>query len=177
MDENVLDNVISQIEAASRKLNEAAGKATAIIEALDEKLVDADPGVSVWGELLSSEKTTYHRDESSPGEPAQRYLTLGFAKAKKKKWGLCVREELKSKKGATLEEEIILLRKADRSLRLMSLPHLEPLAETLLATLEAAAEEVKELLAPPPEAQTEADASPPSPADAPSHEGGQVAQA
>lgn len=147
MNVEVLNAVVGQIEGASRKLNDAADAATRIIEALDARLVDADPGVSVWGELLASEKTTYHRDDTGPGEPAQRHVTLGFAKAKKKKWGLCVREEIKGRKGVILEEEITLLRKAERSVRLMALPHLEPLAETLLATLEAAAEQVKDLIA------------------------------
>ncbi len=135
MNENTIDEVVTAIAAASRTLNQAAEEATRIIEQLDAKLVDAEPGVSVWGPVLLTEKK----------KSVQRKVTLGFSKVKKKKWGLCIKEELKGSQGA-VEEELTLLRKADRNLRLLAVPHLDGLTNTILSTLFDAAKEVEHLL-------------------------------
>jgi hypothetical protein len=134
-DPSELDQLLSKISAASKVLNQAAGDATRHIEAVEERLLEAEPGVGVWSATLVDEQATYQRDDGAP-EPAQRLVTLGFARAKKDKWGICVREQLKVRKGITVSEEVRLLRKADRNLRILSLPHLEQLTREVLAVLE-----------------------------------------
>lgn len=130
-----LDQLLSKISAASKLLNHAAGDATRRIEAVEESLLEAEPGVAVWSATLLNEKASYQREDGAP-EPAQRLVTLGFARAKKDKWGICVRDELKVRKGITVSEEVRLLRKADRNLRILALPHLEQLTREVLAVLE-----------------------------------------
>ena len=130
-----LDQLLGKIGAASKLLNNAASDATRRIEAVEERLLDAEPGVAVWSATLLNEKATYQRDDGA-AEAAQRLVTIGFARAKKDKWGICVREELKVRKGITVSEEVRLLRKADRNLRILALPHLEQLAREVLAILE-----------------------------------------
>jgi hypothetical protein len=142
-----LSLLLGKIGEAARVLNSAASDATRRIEAVEQSLLDAEPGVAVWSTPLLSEKATYQRDEASPSEPAARVLTLGFARVKKEKWGICVREELKIRKGVTVSEELTLLRKSDRNLRIAALPHLEQLVRDVLATLEqqvGALEQLKE---------------------------------
>jgi hypothetical protein len=133
-DPSELDQLLSKISAASKVLNSAAGDATRRIEAVEERLLDAEPGVAVWSATLLNEKANFQREDGAP-EPAQRLVTLGFARAKKDKWGICIREELKVRKG-TVSEEVRLLRKADRNLRILALPHLEQLTREVLAVLE-----------------------------------------
>ena len=136
MSEVQLDQVLSRIAVASSKLNNAAEEATKTIESLEEQLVEADPGVTVWGEILVAEKTSYQRDESAVAEAAQRVVTLGFTKVKKKRWGLAVKEEYRGKRDVVLQEEVTQLRKADRNLRLLALPHLPQLADLIAEELE-----------------------------------------
>lgn len=131
-----LAQLVARITAASRLLNNAASEATRKIEALEQTLLDAEPGVSVWGATLLVEKASFQRDEAT-AEAAQRVVTLGFTRVKKEKWGIAVRDELKARKGFTLDEDVQLLRKADRNLRILALPHLEDLARQVLAALEA----------------------------------------
>src|SRR5262245_54008868 len=113
-----LDHIVGRIAQASKLLNAAATDATHRIEALEERLVAAEPGVPVWGEVLLTEKTSFQRDDG-PLEVGQRVVTLGFDRVKKDKWGIAVREEVKGKKGV-IEEDVTLLRKAERSLRLLA---------------------------------------------------------
>ena len=131
-----LSLLLGKISDAARVLNGAGSDATRRIEAVEQSLLDAEPGVAVWSTPLLSEKATYQRDDASPSEPAARVVTLGFARVKKDKWGICVREELKVRKGVTVSEELTLLRKSDRNLRIAALPHLEQLVRDVLATLE-----------------------------------------
>jgi hypothetical protein len=138
-----LDHLVARIGQASKLLNGAADEATRRIEALEERLNSAEPGVAVWGETLLSEKTSFQR-EDGPMEVGQRVVTLGFDRVKKDKWGIAVREELKGKKGL-IEEEVTLLRKADRSLRLLALPHLESLTRQIVEALEAQVSQLEAL--------------------------------
>ena len=154
--------LLQRIATAAGKLNAAAEEATTKIEELEEQLVEADPGVVVWGETLLAEKTTFQRDEASPVEAAQRVVTLGFAKVKKKKWGIVVREEYKGKRDAVLQEDVTPLRKAERMLRFLSLPHLTNLAERIAEELEAKVATIESAQAEE-EASTEAANSEPPP--------------
>lgn len=131
-----LSQLLSKIGAASKVLNGAASEATRRIEEVEQSLLDAEPGVSVWGATLLEERASYQRDEATAAEPAQRVVTLGFARSKKDKWGVCVREELKVRDGISVSEELTLLRKSERNLRILALPHLEQLVREVLAVLE-----------------------------------------
>jgi hypothetical protein len=131
-----LSQLLTKIGAASRVLNGAANEATRRIEEVEQCLLDAEPGVSVWGATLLVERASHQRDEAGLAEPAQRVVTLGFARSKKDRWGICVREELKVENGLGGSEELSLLRKADRNLRILALPHLEQLVRQVLAVLE-----------------------------------------
>ena len=141
--ETELDRLVAGIGRASKLLNDAAGDATRRIEALEERLLAAEPGISVWGETLLSEKASYQREDGAT-EVGQRIVTLGFDRVKKDKWGIAVREELKGEKGV-VEEDVTLLRKADRGLRLLALPHLEGLVRQILSTLEQQVSRVESL--------------------------------
>jgi len=130
-----LDELVQRIGYASKALNAAAGEATRRIEAFEENLIGAEPGISVWGDILLSEKASFQSDEGGPVQSVERVVTLGFDKLKKDKWGLAVREELKGQ-GGTLHEEVTLLRKADRTVRILAIAHLEALGQQILKTLE-----------------------------------------
>lgn len=130
-----LDRVLEQIAAASRVLNSAGNDVTQRIEALEESLIEAEPGLSVWAETLLSEDARHYGDGDVP-LPVRRVVTLGFTKVRREKWGVAVREELTGRDGALVHEDIALLRKADRHLRILALPHLDGLARKILAALE-----------------------------------------
>lgn len=130
--------LIEEIREMSHRLNEAVDTATDQIEELEKRLGDAEPGVSVWGPVLITEDSVHEANgEGGSSEPAERTVTLGFGRAKKK-WGFAVREVLRNRprpgyadEGVTLHEEVSLLRKADRDLRLLALPHLREVVEAV----------------------------------------------
>ena len=87
--ETELDRLVAGIGRASKLLNDAASDATRRIEAVEERLLAAEPGIPVWGEALLTEKATYQREDGAT-EVGQRIVTLGFDRVKKDKWGLPV---------------------------------------------------------------------------------------
>lgn len=134
--------VFDRIRTASKRLNKAGDKATDEIEALEKRLVDAEPGVAAWGPTILTEESEYLDDETGASEPVQRRVTVGFGR-RKKKWGFMVREELWGKKRpedsdwtVSVSQETFPLRKADRDVRVLALPHLRSVAESVLAELE-----------------------------------------
>jgi hypothetical protein len=134
-----LDSLFSRLRVASKRLNVAGQDAGKRIQALEERLADAEPGIAVWGATLLTEPTTFRRDERRAAEQAERVVTLGFAKVKKDKWGIAAREVIKALNGEILSDESSLLSKAERALRLSALPHLESLARHLVEAVEAQA--------------------------------------
>lgn len=136
-----LARMLESIGQASKRLNDAASEATRRIESLEDELLAAEPGISVWGEPVLTQPASFTRADGTLGV-GQRVITLGFDKVKKEKWGIAVREQLKSERDA-VEEEVLLLRKADRELRLLALPHLEGLVRQILSTLEAQVRQVE----------------------------------
>ena len=131
------NELLGRLDAASKRLNAAADEATSRIQALEERLVDAEPGITVWGATLVTEPATFRRDETSPPEAAERIVTLGFAKVKKDKWGIAVREVFKATNGRLLAEESSLLSRAERTLRLAAVPYLESLTRLVVEAVEA----------------------------------------
>jgi hypothetical protein len=136
-----IDALIPRLERASKRLNVAAQQATRRIEALEERLVSAEPGVEFWGPTLITEQITFQREGSEGGESVEaavRVVTLGYAKVKKDKWGIAVREVVKaSSGGGLLSEKSSLLHKAERNLRLLALPHLTSLTRQIVEAIEA----------------------------------------
>jgi len=132
-----LNGLVGKIGSVCQTMNRAAEQAGAVVEELDSKLVDADPGISVWTETLVDEQL-----EGGPSGAVRRIVSLGFSKVKKKKWGLCVKERLQDAQGALVEEDVSLLRKSDRQLRLLAAPHLDGLVKALLVQLEATAQQL-----------------------------------
>ena len=141
--ETELDRLVAGIGRASKLLNDAASDATRRIEALEERLLAVEPGISVWGETLLTEQASYPREDGAT-EVGQRSVTLGFDRVKKDKWGIAVREQITGEKGV-VEEDVTLLRKADRGLRLLALPHLEGLVRQILGALEQQVSRVESL--------------------------------
>jgi hypothetical protein len=132
-----LDELVERLGRASRRLNAAAQRATHRIEALEERLVAAEPGIEVWGPTLVTEPTTFQREGSTTPEAAERVVTLGYAKVKKGKWGIVAREVIKATGGALLSDESSLLHKAERNLRLAAAPHLSALTRRIVEAVEA----------------------------------------
>jgi hypothetical protein len=132
-----IDELITRLEKASRRLNSAAERATQRIEALDARLVSAEPGIEFWGPRLITEQTTFTAEGSEAPVAAERVVTLGYAKVKKGKWGLAAREVFKSSSGTLLSEESTLLYKAERNLRLLAAPHLTTLTRQIVEAIEA----------------------------------------
>lgn len=152
--------LLSQISAASESLNAAAEAASDTLSSVEKRLLESEPGVTVWHGALVEEETTFADEEGANEQNALRRVTLGFAKVKGK-WGIAVREELLGKKKARdteysepLSSEISLLRKSDRDLRILALPQLTGLLEAILEALTERAER----LAPPAPEPTEAEA-------------------
>jgi len=132
-----LNELLERLDGASKRINTLAEEATRRIQALEARLVDAEPGITVWGATLVTEPSTFRRDDASAPEVAERIVTLGFAKVKKDKWGIAVREVYKSANGRLLAEESTLLGRAERTLRLLALPHLEALTRLVVEAVEA----------------------------------------
>jgi hypothetical protein len=132
-----LEELITRLEVASKRLNAAARSATRRIEALEQRLVAAEPGVELWGPTLLAEATTFQRDGGEGSEAAERVVTLGYAKVKKDRWGFAVREVLKAQGGASLADSTRLLHKAERQLRLLAVPHLTALTRRIVEAVEA----------------------------------------
>lgn len=131
-----MSELLARLDVASKRLNTLAEQASRRIQSLEERLVAAEPGISVWGAILLTEPSTFRSDNSSPPEEAERVVTLGFAKVKKDKWGIAVREVLKGSDGRLLAEESTLLHKAERHLRLLAVPHLEALTRQVVEAVE-----------------------------------------
>jgi hypothetical protein len=132
-----LDELFSRLEVASGRLNAAAHHCTRRIEALEERLVAAEPGVESWGATLLTEQTTFQREGSEVPVAAERVVRLGYAKVKKDKWGIAVREVFKSPSSELLSDKSSLLLKSERHLRLLALPHLTSLTRQIVEKLEA----------------------------------------
>jgi hypothetical protein len=134
-----LEELVTRLETASKRLNAAARQAARRIESLEERLVAADPGIELWGPTLLSEPTSFQREGVETPEAAERVVTLGYAKVKKDRWGFAARDVVKAAGGALLSETTILLHKADRNLRLRALPHLVALTRQIVEAVEAQA--------------------------------------
>lgn len=132
-----VDGLIQRLETATQRLNAAARQATRRIEALEERLVAAEPGIELWGPVLLSELTSFQSDNGETTEGARRVFTLGYAKVKKDRWGFAVREVVKAPGGAVLADTTRLLHKAERNLRLVALPQLTVLTRQIVEALEA----------------------------------------
>jgi hypothetical protein len=132
-----LDELFTRLEVASGRLNAAAHHGTRLIEALEERLVAAEPGIESWGPTLLTEQSTFQRESSEVPEAAERVVRLGYAKVKKDKWGIAVRDVFKSPSGELLSDKSSLLLKSERHLRLLALPHLTSLTRQIVERLEA----------------------------------------
>jgi hypothetical protein len=132
-----LDELLDRLDLASQRLNARAEEASRRIQALEQRLVEAEPGIAVWGATLLTEPSTFQADDASAPLPAERVVTLGFAKLKKEKWGILVREVLRGREGRLFADESQLLQKAERHLRLLALPHLEALTRQVVEAVEA----------------------------------------
>jgi hypothetical protein len=139
LDNGELSVLLTRLQVASKRLNAAAEEAGRRILAVEELLAEAEPGVAVWSATLLTEPTTFQRVEGQAPEAAERVLTLGYAKVKKDKWGIAVREVVKSTSGALLSDERSLLSKTERAVRLLAVSHLESLARQVVETVEAQA--------------------------------------
>lgn len=122
--------VLDEIRSTSKKFNKASDAATEQIESVEKRLLEVEPGVTVWGPRLLSEDIQHVDEDTGASCPAHRVVTLGFGRSKKK-WGFVVRQEVVGQaegaaggQGLTLVDEVRSLRKADRDLRIMALPHL-----------------------------------------------------
>lgn len=131
-----LDALITRLEAASKRLNAAARLATRRIEVLEERLAAADPGIEIWGPALLTEPTHFQREGEEAAQAAERVVRLGYAKVKKDRWGLAVREVVKAG-GSVLSDSTRLLQKAERNLRLLAMPQLASLTRQIVEALEA----------------------------------------
>lgn len=131
-----LDELFGRLETACGRLNAAAQEGTRRIEALEERLVAAEPGVESWGPTLLTEQTTFQRETSDVPDAAERVVTLGYAKIKKDKWGIAVREVFKAPSGELLSDKSSLLLKSERHLRLLALPHLTSLTQQIVEAVE-----------------------------------------
>jgi len=154
--EDTFAPLLDEIRSLSKQLNVAVDSATDEIEALEKRLVDAEPGVSVWGPVLLSTATTHSDDETGATMPVQRTVTLGFGRGKKK-WGFLVRDvclpQNPPNNGTWSEpvvDEVCMLRKADRELRLLALPHLAGVVQAVREELQQCADR---LLPKPPAAE------------------------
>jgi hypothetical protein len=131
-----VDALFARLERATERLNGAAQRGTRRIEALEERLAAVEPGVEAWGPTLLSEPATFQGEDGAPAA-ALREVTLGYAKVKKDKWGIAVRDVVKASSGRLLSENVSLLLRAERNLRLLSLPHLTSLTRQLVEAVEA----------------------------------------
>jgi hypothetical protein len=134
-----VDALVARLERAAERLNEAAQRGTRRIEALEERLGAIEAGIESWGPTLLSEPTTFHGENGVTPEAALREVTLGYAKVKKDKWGIAVRDVVKASSGRLLSENVSLLLRAERNLRLLALPHLTSLTRQLVEAVEAQA--------------------------------------
>lgn len=122
------------IREAAARVNDAASAASDEIDLLERALAEIEPGVTVWTDPVFQGASTFVHDDAAV-ENATRIVKLGFGKLQK--WGFLVSETFVSPNGSQLACEVQLLRKAERELRLMALPHLSHVLEGVLAALNA----------------------------------------
>ncbi|MET0409670.1 MAG: hypothetical protein ABW217_00170, partial [Polyangiaceae bacterium] len=148
--------LFEQIRAAAGTINAAAGAATEQIEEFEKNLLESEPGISVWTAPILDEEGDFI-DESGDSGRARRVVELGLAKVKK--WGVAVREQYFSiEDGALVGHDVKLLRKADRTLRVLCAPHLGVLLEAVHAELSLLASRVEAIQATAAEAKALRDA-------------------
>lgn len=140
-EEDQFASALDEIRETSQALNAAGDAATEAIEALESRLVEVEPGVTAWGAEILSEAFDLSDDDSGDSQPAQRTVTVGFGR-RKKKWGLVLREVVAVKQkprdrdfGLVVSDEVSALRKADRRLRMLALPELGGVVAAVLAEL------------------------------------------
>lgn len=136
------DDTLNAIKAAAQTLNRAADEASSEIEALEQELLDIEPGVNVWTDVLFTEPMTHVG--ASGSQNGVRSLRLGYLKGKK--GGLVVRDDVVAPDGTMLRQEELPLRKAERETRLFLRSHLPDVLNLVLNTLNA---QVARLPAPP----------------------------
>lgn len=148
--------LFEQIRAASGTINAAASAATEQIEEFEKNLLESEPGISVWTAPILDEEGDFSDDEGDSGR-VRRVVELGLAKVKK--WGVAVREQYFSIEDGTLVgQEVRLLRKADRTLRVLCAPHLGVLLDAVHAELSLLAARVEGIQAAANEAKAVRDA-------------------
>jgi hypothetical protein len=132
--------LFEQIRAASGTINAAARAASEQIEEFEQNLLESEPGISVWTAPILDEEGDFI-DEAGDSGRARRVVELGLAKVKK--WGVAVREQYFAiEDGALLGQDVKLLRKADRTLRVLCAPHLGVLLAAVHAELSLLASRV-----------------------------------
>lgn len=118
---------LERIRAATEKLNDAASEASKLIEATEKALVDLDPGIRVYGDSVVVDDSDVNGRE----------VLLGFDKTEKR-WGFVIREITRDGNGKSqLSDEVRLLRKADREVRVVAAPRIESLMNAIVAELDA----------------------------------------
>lgn len=127
------ETTLNAIHAASQTLNRADDEATTEIEALEEQLLELEPGLTVWTGVLYQEPTEHAGPSGRLN--ATRSLRLGYVKGKK--GGVVVREEVLLLDGTLAHHEEVPLRKAEREVRLLLRSHLADLLNLLLSSLTA----------------------------------------
>jgi hypothetical protein len=125
--------LFEEIRLASGAVNAAASAATEQIEEIENRLLESEPGISVWTAPILDEEGDFSDEDGASGR-ARRVVELGFTKVKK--WGVAVREQYYSvDDGSLISADVRLLRKADRTLRVLCAPHLGVLLQAVQAEL------------------------------------------
>lgn len=145
MEDAVLGSVLSEITDASKELNEAADEANALIAMIEEQLVSAGVGLTVWDGVLSHESFNFQDRYDDPDQLAESEIRLGFAKVENT-WGIAVKDEVYVREEEQLvlrRQYIYLLRKADRETRVLAIPELPELLQEVLKQIKARTASVK----------------------------------
>lgn len=160
--------VLGQIGAALSKLKAAERFADDKIKQVERALRKLDPGVEVWTPAVVQEQGIQCPGLGEPGQQVSRTVSLGFARVDLmpglkgwaralpwskvgKVWGLALREEYRAEGAGQprLRQDMTLLRKASRELRMLAAPHLDQLLGLIHDELRAHVDHLPPELSPP----------------------------
>ena len=140
--------IIASIAAESKKINEIADAASAYIKQIEKQLLETDVGVTVWGPVLEDTESHFTPGEAASPLEARKVTRLGIGKVKSK-WGFAVLEQIFTKRRASDKEftvlsleSVSLLRKSDRDIRILAMPHIPELLTQILDAVTAKAAEL-----------------------------------
>jgi hypothetical protein len=140
-----LETLLNQVGAVSSRLVRADRSALARIKTVEKALLKRAPRLEVWTAPLLQDSA--EPPQGTTAKARVRTVSLGFAPVPRlpqleawleaaqlpvgKRWGLVVREEYRTEGGKSASQRVLRLSRAELSLRVALVPHLDALVRAI----------------------------------------------